>query len=380
MNPANQHLYLYVKIPATWHAARDYCAERGGHLVTIQAPSENLFVYNLATDNNRLETWLGATDEGREGTWGWITGEPWNYENWDGPDLSKAHPVARQPDDKHPTTTGLISGADFLAFQYGDRTWQDVGNQFSLYLVCEWEPTESLPTEITDAKGVEMVHVPAGEFTMGSDSDAHTVYLDAYYIDKYEVTNALYKACVDAGICDPPKESRSQTRSSYYGNSLYGNLPVIKVDWFMADKFCKWRGAQLPTEAQWEKAARGNDSRWYPWGNEDIDCGKANYRHSFDYPGYCVGDTTTVGSYESGVSPYGVYDMVGNVAEWVADFYDPTYYANSSFNNPTGPSSGGQRVFRGDSWSTYGNVTTIRRGYNPSYSFNDLGFRCSHSP
>ncbi len=116
-----------------------------------------------------------------------------------------------------------------------------------------------LPNEITDLKGVPMRLVPAGNFTMGSErydneKPIHEVYLDAYYMDKYEVTNALYKACVDAGVCDPPKNSSSNTRSSYYGNSQYDDYPVIYVDWNMAKTYCEWRGAGLPTEAQWEKA------------------------------------------------------------------------------------------------------------------------------
>lgn len=131
LNPANQHLYLYVKESKTWHAARDYCAERGGHLVTIQVPSENKFVYDLATDNVQTGTWLGATDEAQEGKWSWVTGEPWNYWNWD------KNRILPQPDDQ---SGNRIPGADFLIFDYWDRTWHDVPNQEFPYFVCEWEP------------------------------------------------------------------------------------------------------------------------------------------------------------------------------------------------------------------------------------------------
>jgi len=247
--------------------------------------------------------------------------------------------------------------------------------------------------EIIDPKGVVMRFVPAGEFTMGSDEasspddmheqPAHQVYLDAFYIDKYEVTNRLYKACVDVGACQPPLDFSSSTRSSYYNNSQFDNFPVIYMGWNMAKTYCEWRGAQLPTEAQWEQAARGTDARTYPWG-EGINCNKANY---WGKKGACVGDTTEVGSYESNVSPYGVYDMAGNVMEWVADWYSRTYYRDSPTSNPLGPDSGSgeERVFRGGSWmSSDYHVRTASRhwpwnsfGHVPHYG-HDLGFRCAH--
>jgi hypothetical protein len=135
LNSANQHLYLYVKQRKTWHEARDYCASLGGHLVTIQAPSENRFVYDLATDNVQVGTWLGASDEEKEGTWVWVTGEPWNYSNW----LRES--IQPQPDDIRgdPNNNG-IRGADFLIFDFWDRTWHD-WDDVEMYFVCEWEPT-----------------------------------------------------------------------------------------------------------------------------------------------------------------------------------------------------------------------------------------------
>lgn len=243
-------------------------------------------------------------------------------------------------------------------------------------------PTETpipLPGEITDNFGVEMVLVPAGNFIMGSDlniidtNPLHTVYLDSFYIDKYEVTNALYKTCVDSGACQPPLKISSETRPVYFGNPAFNDYPVVYVDWYMAENFCKWRGAQLPTEAQWEKAARGTDGRSYPWG-EGIDCSQANYLECN------LGDTAQVGQYESGVSIYDAYDMTGNVYEWVADRYSDTYYSVSPDKNPTGPESGEHRVTRGGAYNfTQGNdCTYFRNGFNlPSYSWNYLGFRCA---
>ena len=233
-----------------------------------------------------------------------------------------------------------------------------------------------LPMEITDEKGASMVLVPAGEFTMGSDSGssgekpAHQVYLDAFYIDKYEVTNALYKACAGAGVCGQPADT---TR---YNNSQYAQHPVVDVDWNIAKTYCEWRSARLPTEAEWEKTARGTDGRTYPWG-EGIDCSHANY---YDGDKFCVGSTAPVGSYESGKSPFGAYDMTGNVYEWVSDWYDENYYASSPKSNPTGPINGSSRVLRGGSWSIWLNLNlrSFIRSWGPAeFSGHYIGFRCA---
>ena len=231
----------------------------------------------------------------------------------------------------------------------------------------------SLPTEITDAKGVPMALVPAGEFIMGSDvgrddeKPAHTVYLDAYYIDVNEVTNAVYKACVDVGACIPPENTSSYTRLNYYNNALYDDYPVVYVDWNMAKTYCEWRGASLPTESQWEKAAGGGLGFTYPWGG-DIDCNKANYFT-------CKADTTKVGSYESGRSPYGLYDMAGNVSEWVVNWFD-AYPKNIKINSSYGTE---YRVLRGGSWnfSGFDLRTSARSHYRPLNSEYFIGFRCA---
>ena len=240
-----------------------------------------------------------------------------------------------------------------------------------------------------------MVYVPAGDFLMGSidgdknaDSDEkpqHTVYLDAFWIDKYEVTNALYKKCVDAGKCSAPRHNASYTRSSYYGNAQYNNYPVISVTWDDAINYCAFSNNQLPTEAQWEKAARGTDARIYPWGNA-WDGTRANFCDKncpFDWKDKDAddkyADTAPVGGYPNGASPSGALDMAGNVLEWVADWYDPSYYASTPRNNPKGPSSGQYRVVRGGSWiSIMGSIRAAFRDLvipDDRYS-GDLGFRC----
>jgi formylglycine-generating enzyme required for sulfatase activity len=227
-----------------------------------------------------------------------------------------------------------------------------------------------------------MVHVPAGEFTMGSDAGegdekpVHTVYVDAYYIDKYEVTNAQYAVCVTAGGCTAPSNASSFTRESYYGDQTYNNYPVIYVNWNQAKAYCEWSGKRLPTEAEWEKAARGTDALTYPWGNEEPTCDRLNYNTS------CVGDTSAVGSYASGVSPYGAYDMAGNVWEWTSSEYKAyPYQAEDGREDLTRTDV--LRVLRGGSWLHGANSVraSLRDWSDPSFThYVFLGFRCLRSP
>ncbi len=226
-----------------------------------------------------------------------------------------------------------------------------------------------------------MVLIPAGEFTMGcnervmSDIEGpeRAVYLDSFNIDAHEVTNGRYRECVRAGVCEPPMESSSSTRDSYYGNPEYDDYPVIYVSWYDAQTYCEWAGKRLPTEAEWQKATRGSDGRTYLWGDQ-WDESSANC---------CgvVGDTSAVGSYPRGASPYGVQDMVGNVWEWVADWYDPDYYKRAPDRNPKGPSSGSLRVQRGGSWSSTPTQCYARNPdpSGPDHHALNLGFRCAQT-
>ena len=245
-----------------------------------------------------------------------------------------------------------------------------------------------------------MVYVPAGNFLMGSpegvgDADEnpqHTVYLDAYWIDETEVTNSMYQKCVSTGFCTEPSDKSSYTRPSYYGNPDYANYPVIYVNWNQAAQYCSWAKRRLPTEAQWEKAARGENGLIYPWGNESPTGNLVNFADASSNLSFAdnsindgFADTSPVGSFPQGASPYGALNMAGNVWEWVADFYSDSYYFESSnggssiISNPFGPGSGDQYVFRGGSWySTIRLLRTANRNWDiPTQVFHNLGFRCA---
>jgi formylglycine-generating enzyme required for sulfatase activity len=239
----------------------------------------------------------------------------------------------------------------------------------------------------------EMVTIPAGDFQMGcspmdvsctpQEQPLHTVYLSAFAIDRYEVTNARYKACIDGGGCTPPQDPNSFTRYPYFGDPAYNDYPVIFVDWDQAAAFCAWDGGKrLPTEAEWEKAARGSATRIYPWGDA-WDDQRANYCHEIGYPPIpCMQDTSAVNSHSSGASPYGVLNMSGNVMELVNDWYQADFYHSPPpWINPTGPVTGTLRAARGGGWQTQMDSLSVSTRFSPAptYSDDDLGFRCARS-
>lgn len=267
------------------------------------------------------------------------------------------------------SVTSSCSTITRLNWQWGDGTSEDrwfpashtyaTAGAYTITVVAYNDLGESKSATKAVNIGLDtrnMVYIPASAFWMGCDSNnpqetcltieqpLHGVTLDAYYIDKYEVTNQEYAQCVAAGVCTAPSSNSSNTRSSYYNNPAYANYPVIYVNWHQANTYCAWKNKRLLTEAEWERAARGsNGYRIYPWGNQTPTCSLANYSS-------CIGDTNQVGSYPTGVSPEGVFDLAGNVGEWVNDWFSTTYYSVSPPVNPPGPASGEYRSVRPSSW------------------------------
>lgn len=201
-------------------------------------------------------------------------------------------------------------------------------------------PTTTPETIKISAKdGMTQIYISAGTFIMGGldvyrendELPAHEVKLNSYWIDQVEITNGMYNLCVQANVCRLPTQIRSDNREEYFGNIEFQDYPVINITWFDANTYCQWVERRLPTEAEWEYAARGNDKRNYPWGDEPPNEYTANFIN-------LVGDTSRVGSYVEGASPFGVLDMAGNVWEWVADRYRQDYYSKSPVENPLGPS------------------------------------------
>ncbi len=228
-----------------------------------------------------------------------------------------------------------------------------------------------------DLDMIPMVRVAAGEFTRGNlygfpdERIEKTIFLDEFYIDQYEVTNRQYADCVQAGRCNLPRLPRSVNFANYYAATEFGNYPVIWVSWQDGADYCAYRGKRLPTEAEWEKAARGPEDTLYPWGKAEPTT-ETNFN-------YLVGDASAVGSFPQDHNGYGVYDMGGNVREWVYDWYQWDYYQNAPQNNPIGPDDGVTKVLRGGSWNDVAIYVraTSRKNFLPDSYDSNLGFRCA---
>jgi len=261
--------------------------------------------------------------------------------------------------------------------------WTEEGKRLAAERVAHWKAKD------------EMVLVPAGEFVMGSDKKIdrvayrselpqRRVYLDAFEIGRYEVTALEYLKFVLATGRPPQLDWR------YDGGNFQEAMahhPIMHVSWYDADAFCRWAGKRLPTEAEWEKAARGEDGRINPWGNQPAGLSRVNFGRTGlsgpvrDRPERLLlyPPIISVDKYENGVSPYGAYQMLGNVSEWVADWYDKDYYAAAPGRNPQGPETGTQKAFRGGGWmdSTTTMRAAMRNGTDPNTKINWMGFRCA---
>jgi len=276
----------------------------------------------------------------------------------------------------------------------------------SKLIVEEEAPTETVitltpipesrePTAGPVDDGMEMVPIPAGEFEMGSagwkrdEEPVHTVYLDAFLMDETEVTNAMYAAFLN--------DQRNRTNrgvqwlddndndaliawggGTWKPKSGYADHPVIEVTWFGAKAYCEWVGRRLPTEAEWEKAARGGlEGKKYPWGSEEAVCTPGSEKGAKYY--YCRGQTVPVMTYAP--NDYGLYDLAGNAWEWVADWYEGEYYDSTPTSNPRGPAYGDNRVLRGGGWYHYGSFLRVSHRYyaDPTLTNYTIGFRCANS-
>ena len=235
-------------------------------------------------------------------------------------------------------------------------------------------PTLAAERELIGQDGAPMVLVPAGEFTMGGPDVAdeqplHQVHLDAFYMDRFEVTAAHYAKFMAAAKHPPPRhwDEMNPARD--------GQRPIVGVSWQSAEAYCRWAGKRLPTEAEWEKAARGTDARLYPWGKDEPTSEHGNFGKR--WKGYETVDP--VGSHPHGKSPYGIDDLAGNVWEWVADWYHHAYYRSSPTRNPPGPAEGEQKVFRGGGWNHEALLarSSLRNHDEPDTQINSIGFRCA---
>ncbi len=266
-------------------------------------------------------------------------------------------------------------------------------------------PTLGPDQELSPIDGARLLRIASGAFWMGSaetelltepdEFPQRRVRLQEFWIDQTEVTNRQYASCVTAGACAaPPSELEPGDDRPYYGAQEYGDYPVANVSWAEAAAYCKWAGRRLPTEAEWERAARGRDARTHPWGWFgfvmddrlnfcDRDC-PYPWRDASLSDGFAR--TSPVGSYPQGASPSGALDMVGNLWEWVSDWYDSGAYATQPTEQPSGPLQGNYKVVRGGSWldSTLGDRLSFFRAANRHWQLPEarrsyIGFRCAVS-
>ena len=292
--------------------------------------------------------------------------------------LDEGKQAINDPNTSHVKLVQAVDTLD-IANKLGLDDEQRACYQQTQEKIRQWHKRNHEQTASAQPQERSMALVPAGEFMMGSsagDADerpVHRVYVDAFLMDKYEVTVEQYAAFLQAKWIDRPTDWKTMNQSSHQ------KRPVANVDWADADAYCRWVGKRLPTEAEWEKAARGTDHRLYPWGNESptrvyANLGKETWSNHWAL--------STVGSYEDGKSPYGIYDMAGNVWEWVSDWYDPNYYKTSPAQNPTGPPTGDHKVIRGGSWGSGEKDlrSTDRNVHLPSFRGLGTGFRCAKTP
>ena len=420
----NPEFTKYPVIQVDWNMAKTYCEWAGRRLPTeaewekaargtdgrvypwgfelpnskLLSYSEGVYIRDTAEVAQRPDgrSFYGAYDMAGN-VWEWVNSiyKKYPYDAADGREEFKSI------DDPHILRGGSWrnNNSDIRSANRYKARITDVYSSAGIRCARTEQPGDSLipptpiPTEIgkretenygigsttTSEDGATLVYVPEGEFIMGSDDGkadeqpVHKVYLDAFWIGETEVTNKQYEACVNQGTCDVPASFRSYNQKGYYGYPQFINYPVLYVNWDQAKTYCTWAGGRLPTEAEWEKAARGTDGRTYPWGNATPNDNLLNYNSN-------LFDTTEVGKYPDGQSIYGAYDMAGNVWEWVSSIYRP--YPYNSLDGREDMTLVDFRVLRGGSWlvSDADARTFNRYHLDQKETFNNIiGFRCARS-
>ncbi len=277
----------------------------------------------------------------------------------------------------------LVLGALAVAYRWAPQSLKQqvkiLSARFVAMDVGYAAPKPSTSTKISEADGMVEIYIPAGEFTMGSNEvgyfgsrPAHKIYLDAFWIDRTAITNAMYALCVRAGVC-----KYDYARPGYnpgYSSPLHRDDPITYVSWQEAHDYCKWAGRRLPTEAEWEKAARGTQALLYPWGNTPPDLSLLNFNNN-------IGSPVSVYYYPRGASPFGVLQLEGNVREWMQDWFYRQYYLISPYRNPQGPDSSKTKVLRGASYNDneHGVLVFVRFDHSPTSRGANRGFRCAES-
>jgi len=373
-----------VKVTATsaghaWH----YAAED----VTLDGKTYLSYAYLKDDQGERARGWISFDVTG----WGRFTATVGVSDAWKNHhgaliievDGEQTHEITKRSGEKPQPVDLALTGAKTLTVRF----------EPSILLAA---PAVLRAEQVNPKDGAAMVWVPAGEFVMGSkDNEGYSderpqrkVYLDGYWLYKYEVTVAQYRAfCAATGRAlphFPQPMTYYESNYSWAGKTGWADPalqqhPIVNVTWHDAQAYAAWAGAQLPTEAQWEKAARGADGRIYPWGNTWDPAKCANRTNSQEK----AISTWPVGSFPAGASPCGAHDMAGNVSEWCADWYDAGYYKNAPARNPIGPATGTRRVLRCGSWAGYYVEFILRsavRNYcTPDYYWYSVGFRCGSS-
>jgi formylglycine-generating enzyme required for sulfatase activity len=263
------------------------------------------------------------------------------------------------------------------AYQNGALTMEKILLDVAAFNIGKQSSVIPVDIKTSALDGMIQVYVPEGEFLMGKgevrkndNSPQRIVYLDAFWMDKYEVSNSMYLKCLHTGAC-----SELVSDNTTYQNWIYRDHPATYVTWEQAAAYCQWAGRRLPTEAEWEKAARGTDGRIYPWGDEAPSPRLANFEGSM------IHEAVSVYRYPLGASPYGVLNMSGNAREWIADWYGEDYYLGMPYANPTGPETGAERSLHSGSYNEDKNEIAIpsRYRHEPQSAGLSRGFRCAQS-